>query len=510
MGINYNPSKWENGKTVIKASHFEKIEKGITDIINYNNSIYTDEDKRKENEIKREEEHNKKLEEIDSAVKDMQADYDSLQKVIIDENASANLQNQINNVNSQLAHIEKYPILDNEVGVTKPEYKYGNVLRYGAIQTWNSTKNDSIAFQNCIDSAKKLKCKVIIPKGEYVLKSTIILPKEVTIEGESRNWDNGTVVQTYCNEVFKSETSETNIILKNIQFRKNGSDTSILFSNIQFSNSLISDNYFIGYDVVFLGSIVNCSIVFRNSFKTIKSFISKTFGDFSCVHGGVVDSRITHNYINGDLRYRSLCIDVPIATSSISNNYIDFFYVIFNNGENDGAIISNNTLEYSFNIFKNKINSTVICNNDIRRCSKVQASRFENPTQEMINNEWVCINIDNNNGTSNAIISDNLVSYSDTFLYLDGSLNKKIKSCNNIFNDVKNKVIYNVKSGYGSALTNMYIEEMSQVEHSNLPNPKLTGDNIQSYDKHEIYYNNKLLRNNKGRWLDLMGNEITS
>ena len=61
MGINYNPSKWENGKTVIKASHFEKIEKGITDIINYNNSIYTDEDRRKENEIKREEEHNKKM-----------------------------------------------------------------------------------------------------------------------------------------------------------------------------------------------------------------------------------------------------------------------------------------------------------------------------------------------------------------------------------------------------------------------------------------------------------------
>ena len=54
MAINYNPTKWENGKTIIKASHFEKIEKGITDIINYNNSIYIDEDKRKENEIKRE------------------------------------------------------------------------------------------------------------------------------------------------------------------------------------------------------------------------------------------------------------------------------------------------------------------------------------------------------------------------------------------------------------------------------------------------------------------------
>ena len=37
---------------------------------------------------------------------EIQSDYDSLKKVIIDENASANLQNQINQTNSQLEHIE--------------------------------------------------------------------------------------------------------------------------------------------------------------------------------------------------------------------------------------------------------------------------------------------------------------------------------------------------------------------------------------------------------------------
>ncbi len=108
MAINYNPTKWENGKTILKASHFEKIEKGITDIINYNNSIYTDEDKRKENEIKREEEHNKKIKEVDTLVDDLKSDYDALEKIIIDENTSANLQNQINDVNSQLAHNTSY------------------------------------------------------------------------------------------------------------------------------------------------------------------------------------------------------------------------------------------------------------------------------------------------------------------------------------------------------------------------------------------------------------------
>lgn len=45
---------------------------------------------------------------LDSAkvVDDLEKDYDSLKGIILDENASANLQNQINQVNSQLEHIE--------------------------------------------------------------------------------------------------------------------------------------------------------------------------------------------------------------------------------------------------------------------------------------------------------------------------------------------------------------------------------------------------------------------
>ena len=113
--IKYDKTKWIDGTTVLIASHMEKIEKGITDIIDYNNSIYTDEAKRKENEIKREEEHNKRIQEVDALVDDLKSDYDTflgdlksdydaLEKIIIDENVSVNLQNQINNVNSQLAH----------------------------------------------------------------------------------------------------------------------------------------------------------------------------------------------------------------------------------------------------------------------------------------------------------------------------------------------------------------------------------------------------------------------
>lgn len=64
------------------------------------------------NEKQRQEEHSRKMNEVSEVVSDIQKDYDSLQKIIIDENASANLQNQINQTNSQLAHNTNY--LDNK------------------------------------------------------------------------------------------------------------------------------------------------------------------------------------------------------------------------------------------------------------------------------------------------------------------------------------------------------------------------------------------------------------
>ena len=63
----------------------------------------------KSNEITKtlNDELDKKIKEVDTLVDDLKSDYDSLEKIIIDENASANLQNQINDTSSQLAHIEK-------------------------------------------------------------------------------------------------------------------------------------------------------------------------------------------------------------------------------------------------------------------------------------------------------------------------------------------------------------------------------------------------------------------
>ena len=64
MSLSYEVTNWENGKTVLKAEHLRKIEKGITDIISENDAIYKDEDIRKSNEKQRQEEHSRKMNEV--------------------------------------------------------------------------------------------------------------------------------------------------------------------------------------------------------------------------------------------------------------------------------------------------------------------------------------------------------------------------------------------------------------------------------------------------------------
>lgn len=160
--IKYDKTKWVDGTTVLRASHMEKIEKGITDIIDYNNSIYTDEAKRKENEIKREEEHSRKMNEVSEVVSDIQKDYDSLKKVIIDENASANLQNQINQTNSQLGH---------------------------KMNIFKITQSDSFEYiKNVLENNDN--CKIIFENGNYLFDSEILIKNK---QGINIDFSNSTI-----------------------------------------------------------------------------------------------------------------------------------------------------------------------------------------------------------------------------------------------------------------------------------------------------------------------------
>lgn len=97
---------------------------------------------------------------------EIQSDYDSLKKVIIDENASANLQNQINQTNSQLEHIQSYitPLM------------FGGKGDYSEINGTGS--DDNIALQKCLEENGDDKCVIDLMGKVYYTSKPLKLVKQ--------------------------------------------------------------------------------------------------------------------------------------------------------------------------------------------------------------------------------------------------------------------------------------------------------------------------------------------
>ena len=128
------------------------------------------------NDLKsKEEQVNKIINDIkpkaDKLMNDIKSDYNSLQKIIIDENQSANLQKQVTDLGSQLEHIE-----------TKIEnYKVINVLEHGVIA--NNINIDNTVKINEIIANVGDRVKLYFPKGTYYFQTPLKI-KNVDIEGD--------------------------------------------------------------------------------------------------------------------------------------------------------------------------------------------------------------------------------------------------------------------------------------------------------------------------------------
>lgn len=59
--VNYEPTLWQNGKTILVDKQFQKIEKGIIDVITEVDNIYVSEDVREGNETTRKENENERI-----------------------------------------------------------------------------------------------------------------------------------------------------------------------------------------------------------------------------------------------------------------------------------------------------------------------------------------------------------------------------------------------------------------------------------------------------------------
>ena len=101
MALNYETTNWENGKTVLRAEHLRKIEKGITDIIAENDAIYKDEDTRKSNEVDRNRKVNETISKMESISSSIQTNIANKVKEV-----DSKLNNKISEADNKILDIE--------------------------------------------------------------------------------------------------------------------------------------------------------------------------------------------------------------------------------------------------------------------------------------------------------------------------------------------------------------------------------------------------------------------
>jgi hypothetical protein len=84
---------------------------------------------------------------------------------------------ELQNDSGYITEVEKYPILNGEVGVVNKSFPYGNVRRYGA--KGDGVSDDTLAFSNGLANGD-----IFIPNGKYMVLK-LFVPANRTISGES-------------------------------------------------------------------------------------------------------------------------------------------------------------------------------------------------------------------------------------------------------------------------------------------------------------------------------------
>ena len=463
---------------------------------------------------------------------------------IVSENSFTVLQEALKTVNkydSRIYNLEEnnvsYPILNGEVGVVNVTYPYGDVKRYGATGVYSETKDDSVYFQNAIDSAYNLKGGVNISAGIYGIRKTLYLPPVIRIfssdnKASYRGQTDGTIVNTYVNEEFKTKTgTDCKLDMENLFFYNREATqfgNSVLFSGFRFSSSRIRKNNFDSYAIVLLSGLAGVSVFEQNTVVALRyAFIAKNHKSDSGITTispvGIVDSYVKNNYINGNQGFNAVAFDkVNISSSVISQNYIDFFKYAFNMGNGYNlTVIEGNIIDFCYRGFIGSLTQTSIVNNGFFHIEKSEASRFPNATSEMINNDWVAICCDgsyqetspDDYGFNTSTISNNNVTATDTFLFVRGTNKQNVKVVGNTYHtSIKIKVDYKVSSAswISGDQEGIYIDDMMYKEYQTLPSPLLTGSEIVSFNKQVIFYQNKMLTNINGQWRDATGSIVTS
>lgn len=288
--------------------------------------------------------------------------------------------------------------------------------RFGA--SGGGTVDDTAPIQAALNCAVSFGCALMVD-DRYKTTANLVLPVgsgAVTILGNvadsnpfgSLSLDKASIESTGSAVFTQSGAGNVQLVLRDVNFRNNGASSAVIFSGVTLNTSTVVGNSSAKYAYAFdaTSNIVQVSRVNGNRFENN--------GTVFCA-ASVVDSYISENYLNGDPGKNATCFSGTIATSVISNNYVDFFKRVFDVPQgNKDVRVEGNIFDYCWCTFGSSsgqnLGSFSFVGNTWDHCTAAAAlPHYTSPDSDMTGTPWRAIDAGSNALTNVTVVGNNVV-----------------------------------------------------------------------------------------------------
>lgn len=384
----------------------------------------------------------------------------------------------------------------------------------------NGVDDDTSALQAALDAAA-LEKKAVFLYGTYKITAPLSVPDNSVIIGSGKY---GAAINSSSSSVF---TSINYVKIANVYFTNYSSETASFVSGAVTQLTMTGCSVK-NYDSIFEGGIKSLSRIENNSFTGIRGFFTTS----------VVDSSISKNYINASRTTfgTSVAFRAGLYNTVVDGNYVDFWTAVF--VTKDGAVssISNNVFDNCYTVFFQRASMLTITGNTFSNIHYVEknwmsGSTYYVPTDYRKN--WAVfrfnslsdpltaalIPLDDGEAKTKRYSSLNRLTFTanvlagvasgtplvDFLIHIQSgsTIQAPVFSVVIDGNEINPNTGCDFKCSYSSQSVNlkgMYIQPLERAVYETLPNASLTKNPVQTYDGHQIIYQNRLMTNINGTW----------
>ena len=356
----------------------------------------------------------------------------------------------------------------------------GRVSVQNIITNADDISSDTVAFATAFEG-------VLIQVGREVLgwRTTTLLPENFNIAGVNASYSVGgqtselqSLIRCYVTPFSSGNNAvpvQRRVSLERVAF--NAESTGFyLFDGYSLRESWLQRVYARSFNIIIRGNTTLLTTITHNVFLNCeRSFIRNR--DMTAPN--ITDSTITNNYISGSVNgsvqaNESLfAFDIQFPNlSTIKDNFIDFWNRAFNITSGRDNDISGNNIDFCFlgcRIFG--LVDSVISNNNFTHINKSNASRWDNPTPDMVSSDWTAGNLLSIRGIR--LASNTLDSDTELPLMLSGSGYEHVSSSGNVWSQgVAVSVSASIDPSFTDDGVSNRVEELD-TEYLRFPRPVL-------------------------------------